>query len=237
MSIASVIVLALVTGTHAATWGAFKDAPFEGFKVTSFVRTLALAVLAAESGVRPVAADSSAATVPAAFVGIPGVKLRYYDVSGRTAAEIRASLNRSNSVDPATGVHFDAYTEWDFDWSIPGAPGRSCRLDRAKVTLELTVGLPRLVETEGVPPELLGRWHRYRAALEAHEATHARNAVKARHAVLAAIRGADCATADEAAGDVLDELDYRDEDYDRLTRHGATEGAFFPEVDMATRSD
>ncbi len=79
-----------------------------------------------------------------------------------------------------------------------------------------------------MPPELLRRWKRYRAALEAHEANHARNAVLGRKAVLAAIREAECATADWAADDALAELDYLDEDYDRLTRHGAIEGAFFP---------
>ena len=47
MSITYVVILALLTGTHAATWGAFKDSPFEGFKPVSFARTIVLAVLAA----------------------------------------------------------------------------------------------------------------------------------------------------------------------------------------------
>ena len=41
------VLLALLTGTHAATWGAFKDSPFEGFKRLSFVRSIVLAVTAA----------------------------------------------------------------------------------------------------------------------------------------------------------------------------------------------
>lgn len=35
--------LGVLTGLHAATWGAFKDSPFEGFRVGSFVRSLLLA--------------------------------------------------------------------------------------------------------------------------------------------------------------------------------------------------
>ena len=41
------VLLALLTGTHAATWGAFKDSPFESFKRLSFVRSIVLAVTAA----------------------------------------------------------------------------------------------------------------------------------------------------------------------------------------------
>jgi hypothetical protein len=33
-----------LTGLHAASWGAFKDSPFEGFRRTSFVRSLGLGV-------------------------------------------------------------------------------------------------------------------------------------------------------------------------------------------------
>ncbi len=200
----------------------------DGLATTTFriALGLGLVAIAPGAGVPPVA-DAGLA-VPAAFVGIPAITVRYYDVSGRTAAEIRASLNRNNAADPVTGVHFDAYTVPHIEWRIPGDPAGPCRVDRAKVTLELTVGLPRLVDTGSVPPGLLRRWKRYRAALEAHEAMHARNAVLGRKAVLAAIREAECATADRAGEDALADLDYLDESYDRLTRHGAVEGAFFP---------
>lgn len=39
--------LALVAGTHAATWGAFKDAPYEGYHPARQLRTLVLAGVAA----------------------------------------------------------------------------------------------------------------------------------------------------------------------------------------------
>jgi len=68
MSTADVVVLALVTGTHAATWGAFKDAPFEGFKVVSFVRTLALAVVTAT--ILATATDLETTLSPVVLVGV-----------------------------------------------------------------------------------------------------------------------------------------------------------------------
>ncbi len=44
MSIVYAVVLGLVAGTHAATWGAFKDSPFEGFRPASFIRSIVAAV-------------------------------------------------------------------------------------------------------------------------------------------------------------------------------------------------
>jgi hypothetical protein len=42
MSIALTAALGTLTGLHAATWGAFKDSPFEGFRMRSFARSIAL---------------------------------------------------------------------------------------------------------------------------------------------------------------------------------------------------
>lgn len=36
------VILGVLTGLHAATWGAFKDTPFEGFRWLSFVRSIGL---------------------------------------------------------------------------------------------------------------------------------------------------------------------------------------------------
>jgi hypothetical protein len=44
MSTWVLLVLGALAGLHAATWGGFKDSPFEGFRPASFVRSLALAI-------------------------------------------------------------------------------------------------------------------------------------------------------------------------------------------------
>lgn len=157
----------------------------------------------------------------------PGLRLEYHGVSGRTAAEIRASLNALGLIDPASGAPVAAYTEWSIDWWIPGRPDGECRLDQAKVTLEVTVGLPRLADPDAVSGEVLQNWQSFVAALEAHEATHVRHAYEGSEAVLRGIRGANCATAERVAEDAMDALRWRNEEFDRRTRHGQTEGAFF----------
>jgi hypothetical protein len=42
MSVLTAGLLGLMTGLHTATWGAYKDSPFEGFKWTSFLRSVLL---------------------------------------------------------------------------------------------------------------------------------------------------------------------------------------------------
>ncbi len=42
MTVLAAGLLGLMTGLHTATWGAYKDSPFEGFKWTSFLRSVVL---------------------------------------------------------------------------------------------------------------------------------------------------------------------------------------------------
>jgi hypothetical protein len=44
---AGVLLVGALTGLHAASWGAFKDSPFEGFRTVKFLRSVALGLAAA----------------------------------------------------------------------------------------------------------------------------------------------------------------------------------------------
>jgi hypothetical protein len=90
MSITYFALLALLAGTHAATWGAFKDSPFEGFKPTSFVRSIVLAVVAA--AVLATATDLETTMAPIVFLGV------LYAVE-RLATELWKSFLREDNQD------------------------------------------------------------------------------------------------------------------------------------------
>lgn len=172
-------------------------------------------------------AIAAAAAVPAAFAGVPGVKIATYPVSGRDLAAIRASLDAEGPYDRNDGMHVEAITHWHFAWQWPGTADE-CDLSAATVRFSATVTLPRLVGAATAPPDVQASWRRYRAALEAHEANHVRYAHAHRGEVLAAIRGATCTTAEAAGQAVLQRLIEHDLAYDRETQHGASEGAVFP---------
>lgn len=63
MNIATIVFLGLLTGLHAASWGAYKDSPYEGFRLRSYVRSplmgaligLALCLLSPLESTYPVA--------------------------------------------------------------------------------------------------------------------------------------------------------------------------------------
>jgi predicted secreted Zn-dependent protease len=177
-------------------------------------------------GLATLVAGSPAAS--SSFAGVPDVEVRYYDVSGRTPDEIRASLDRHRRTDPNTGLKVDAWTAWRLRWDVPGSLEGKCQPDKAVVTLDVTVGLPRLANSETVPPAVLQRWQRYIAAVTAHEANHVRIANAGRKAVLHAIHESDCAAGPQAAEDAMAAMDRRNDEYDRVTRNGWTEGAHFP---------
>jgi hypothetical protein len=43
MTLVAAAGVGLLIGLHAASWGAFKDAPYEGFRLTSYLRSILLA--------------------------------------------------------------------------------------------------------------------------------------------------------------------------------------------------
>ncbi len=90
MSITYVVLLALLTGTHAATWGAYKDSPFEGFKPISFARTIVLALVAAMT--LALLTDLETTLAPLVFVGL------IYAVE-RLATELWKSFLREDNQD------------------------------------------------------------------------------------------------------------------------------------------
>ena len=90
MSITYVVMLALLTGTHASTWGAYKDSPFEGFKTVSFARTIVLALVVA--AVLATTTDLESSMAPLVFVGL------IYAVE-RLATELWKSFIREDDQD------------------------------------------------------------------------------------------------------------------------------------------
>ena len=166
------------------------------------------------------AVGSGQAALPDPFDGVPGVKIASYPVHGRDLATIGASLARVGPRDPHDGERVEALTRWRFTWQWPLLPGGGCRLSAASVRFSATVTLPRLVGLATLPPALQAHWRRYLAALEAHEAMHVRHAHDGRGEVLAAIRGATCATAERAGQAVLRRLIAHDIAFDRETQHG-----------------
>ena len=157
--------------------------------------------------------------------------VKYYDVSGGTAAELRAQMSAKGP------DHYDAYTRWYVRWRYKyRQQGGLCALSEISVDLEITTTLPRWRNQRAASPALREQWQRYLTALTTHELGHARNGADAAQAVDAALTrlppAASCerlaAGANATGQGVLLQHNRFDADYDQTTKHGRTQGAVFP---------
>ena len=160
--------------------------------------------------------------------GVPNVSYRYYDVSGTTAEEIRASINANRPRDTNDGKPVDAATRWTIEWGWKVDDRGGCDLTQATIPFRAQIELPRLGGEEALAPDVRARWQAFREALLAHEVGHVRYAYEHIADVRRAIRSSTCATAEKAAAAAVRAIAQRDLDYDRATNHGATEIPPFP---------
>ncbi len=160
----------------------------------------------------------------------------YYDVSGATASEVRANLNRLGPLDPS-GRRNDGFTRWSVKWTFEYKDDAvGCAIASASTTVEASITMPRLKADASVPATLMRAFTDYSDKLLQHEKWHVQNAIDVARRIENIIR----ATAPErtcnllgrfanSLGDrLLKEAVEKDRDYDARTDHGRNEGARFP---------
>jgi predicted secreted Zn-dependent protease len=158
----------------------------------------------------------------------PNVVVQTYEITGRDAGSIRASLNAAGPVDSHEHRSFDANTRWFIDWNWQGDGRGGCDLANATVTFHATVLLPELTGIETLSPDLAHRWRSYLAALKTHEAGHVRYAYEHVGDVRSALASSTCGGANAAAQAAVAVIAQHDVAYDLATHDGATQGAVFP---------
>jgi predicted secreted Zn-dependent protease len=160
-------------------------------------------------------------------VEIPNADVIYYDISGSTETELRAQLNTLGPVG-FDGYKGDATTNWFIRWNWPGYGTNTCDLSAAIISYDIKVIFPRWIPTADASPDLIAKWENYSKLLAEHEKGHVDSVIKNFPAIVEAIKGATCETADSVANEFLSQLREFDIDYDAETQHGATQGVRFP---------
>jgi len=161
-------------------------------------------------------------------------KTNYYAMTGSSLRHIQESLRQTRPWRDNSGR--DASTEWYVRWYAEySSGGATCHCSSFTTTTTITITLPRWIAPTNTPPEVRAAWEKYIGALEVHEAGHADLAIAAASEMHKRIKeignGLDCIalrtrvqTECQAA---LDSHRAQERDYDRRTRHGATQGATF----------
>lgn len=167
------------------------------------------------------------------FEGIAGVYAEYFPVEGNTPAEVRKYLTE-HGTPGADGGRYDAYTEWHIYWNWP-VNGHVPDIQNVKVTSSIIVHLPEW--QCDLPPSDPARrsWEKYMAALRKHEAGHAYQALYHKGQIELALKEAaesdpdlTAKQANRIAHRIIRKAQQTDEEYDRITVHGALQGAKWP---------
>ncbi|MBI3790791.1 MAG: DUF922 domain-containing protein [Gemmatimonadetes bacterium] len=164
-----------------------------------------------------------------------------YDVHGRTAVEVRRSINTAGV--KVLGASYAGELTWliNYRYNTNATGLGSCAVRNLQVDIETRTALPRWVDVDSVDTTLRAQWGAFITALRAHEEGHRRIALEAAAAVrrrLEDLRVNDCSQygreADDAFKQIIRTFNARDVEYDAATRHGATQGAIWPPMVVRT---
>ena len=164
------------------------------------------------------------------------IAIRYYEVTGHSAGELRAQLDRLGPIG-SDGRRYDGRTDWDARWSYSYSDSAAgCRIDRVTVSANITYTMPSWNGADSAPQPLREHWRGYLAALRRHEEGHRDLALEAARAIERGIREMPQTLLCQALPAALDALGQRtveqhkklDAEYDARTGHGTTQGAVFP---------
>lgn len=165
-------------------------------------------------------------------------QIRHYDVTGMTTAEISQSVFKNTPV-KMNGGRFGAVTHNSFSTSYSAVPTSQggCEVKNARVVLDSTIVLPRLIQA-GQSPIVLAEWERYIGALRAHEQLHANNGKFTAETLASRLyafkSNLPCPQMrlrlDEAVDRLIQNMGAWDQRLDAETQHGKTQGAFLRPV-------
>lgn len=156
-------------------------------------------------------------------------RVQYYDVSAASLAELRRGMATHGP--RIQGRAWQAATQTNFRWTYQyDRQGLACELRRVRVQLRTTITFPRWNPTAVPDSSLLEWWQQLNAGLMEHERGHAMISVETARAIvreLEGMSGLGCdalGTRANAAGQrLLRSSQQSQEEYDRTTRHGATQ--------------
>ena len=163
-------------------------------------------------------------------------KNEYYEIRGNSEKDLRKQMLQ-NGCTWDDGRKYDSVTSWSWTWDYgTDHAAQTCSVDDFSVALEIHYRFPKWVRTGDVSPPLVDKWDGYMQKLTMHEQGHRDRAVDAAaeftRAVARLPNTLSCTERDHRvralSHETMAQLNAAQQEYDRDTRHGATQGALFP---------
>lgn len=157
----------------------------------------------------------------------------YYDVHGRTVADLRADMRRVGPKIADSSFVGETRSPMRWSWRTESTGASGCTIRDVTVSVNAQVTLPRWTPPADTEPGLAAEWTRFIAALETHEAGHKDISAKAGSDIVDRLRGLSglCSQigtrANDLAREIVDRASSAQKAYDAFTRHGLTQGTAF----------
>lgn len=164
---------------------------------------------------------------------IESTEYKYYVISPRSPYQIKPELVRRSPIREAGGT-FNGHTDWYIDWKYQATPGSGgCRLNDIKTTVHVIHTLPALSENV-TDKQTIDVFNKFNNALTQHEKNHGNNGLTAAREMdklFSEIQPQqDCRYLSRMVNDIgnsiVQKYIHADNEYDRTTNNGETEGAF-----------
>jgi predicted secreted Zn-dependent protease len=160
-----------------------------------------------------------------------------YEVSGLTVQEVRDQIDKLGPMHPTEKKRYDGITQWDLSWKYQlSRRGKIWIVTSRSVKLNIKVSVPQWVDRDKASPLVQRQWKIYQSNLVRHEQGHVNIAMGAANAVdkyIGTYGGASSmeqmrANIERNTKLLLERFRKYDVNYDKRTRHGAKQGAKFP---------
>ncbi|SNB46778.1 DUF922 domain-containing Zn-dependent protease [Geobacter sp. DSM 9736] len=163
-------------------------------------------------------------------------KYEFYDITGSSAKELRRQMTL-NGIPWDDGQTYDALATWEIKYRYNTATDNgACYVTSAKTDVGVVYRFPRWKDASGADSQLTSRWNTYMEHLRTHEFGHKDLAVATAQEISEGLSSLgsfrNCSDLEKAVKSMaqakLVRLKETQREYDATTRHGETQGAFFP---------
>lgn len=163
---------------------------------------------------------------------IETIDYKYYEISPRAPQEIKPELMRRSPI-RERGGSFNGHTDWLVNWNYKSTQGpHGCELKHIQTTVHIIHTLPKL-SSYVTDKKTIEVFNTFSAALTQHEINHGNNGLAAAREIDKAFSEIqpqqNCRSLSRMINDIgnsiVQKYIYADQEYDRTTQNGFTEGA------------
>ena len=163
---------------------------------------------------------------------IETIEYKYYVISPRSPHEIKPELMRYSPIRDRGGS-FNGHTDWFINWKFQAAPGPyGCQLYNIKTSVHVIHTLPALSDRVS-DKQTIEVFTKFNTALTQHEKNHGDNGISAAREMDKLFNEIppqqNCRQlsriVNETGNAIVQKYTHADDEYDRITNNGLTEGA------------